>query len=121
MAASGALIENPVIDQKHQDRADERHEQAVETEVGYALSGELLEQESAHYRPGDTKNQVGDDTPSLLVHDPGRSKAADQTQDHPSNNRHWTLLSSTALGDDPGLDQGLSQSPVLSVTPIRAN
>ena len=81
-------IEDCVIDEKHQDGAEDGHHYAVETWAHDRLGGELLEQESTQGRPYDAQNNVGYDASSLFVHDPAGNKARDQTHKHPSNNRH---------------------------------
>jgi hypothetical protein len=80
-----------VIEEQHDDGADDGHEHGIEIEARDAGAADLGENESADKRAHQTQRNVDEATFALVVDDPARNEARDQPEYGPTQNRHYFL------------------------------
>jgi hypothetical protein len=73
-----------VIDQKHDDRADDGDDDAVEIEAGYSLSTSQGKQKSPDHRADDAEHNVQNHTLAGFVDDLASDEASNQAEDDPA-------------------------------------
>ena len=92
-----------MVDQQHDDRADDGDEQAVEVEAGYWGRAEEREQVAADNRADDAEHDVDDDAVAAALDDTAGDEAGDEAQDEPDDDgqdgsRGWWKEKRTPVG-----------------------
>src|SRR5437868_2443881 len=91
-ASGRAAAEDRVIDDQHDDRADDRDKQAVEVEPADALGAEQAEQETADQRADNAKHDIQKKAFAGLIDDLAADPAGDQAEDDPGKDGHGLFL-----------------------------
>jgi hypothetical protein len=69
-----------VIAPKHHDRANDRHDHAIDVETSYALRAEQAEQKSSNNRAHDAEGDVEKEAFAAFVDNLAANKARDEAQ-----------------------------------------
>src|SRR5690625_7381487 len=94
---SRSRFHNP--EQDH--RPDERHQQAVRVEAGYAVPAEQSEDEPANHGANDPDDDVKQYA-LVGAHDQAGKPAGDRTEDNPPDDSHDSRLPSRRLSANTG-------------------
>src|SRR5581483_1986886 len=81
-------LHHRAIDEKHDDRADHRDEQAPEVEAGDALMADQAEQESADQRADHAEGDVHQKAFAGLVDDFAGDESGDESENDPGDDSH---------------------------------
>jgi hypothetical protein len=93
--------DNRVVDNQHDDRADNGDDYAGDIETGDATVAQGGKQEATDESADDPKDDIQDHTLTGLIDNPARDVTRDEAEDQPRYNSHEVLSLRIGGGSEP--------------------